>query len=77
MSIENGYNKYEKYEKLANGNYKKVSYDTISESVHMTDGTDLQTKIDEIDEDVKANFDSLTESDSTIITNADIDEMFE
>ena len=59
MSIENGYNKYEKYEKLVNGNYKKVSYDTISESVHMTDGTDLQTKIDDIDEDVKANFDSL------------------
>ena len=54
MAIKDGYNKYERYEKLADGDYRKVSYSTSSETVYMTDGTNLQTKSDEIDTNISA-----------------------
>lgn len=42
------FNKAERYVKQ-DGEYKLLSYATSSESVEMTDGTDLQTKADSID----------------------------
>jgi hypothetical protein len=46
--MANNFHKAERYVKQ-DGEYKLLSYATSSESVEMTDGTDLQTKADSID----------------------------
>lgn len=56
--MASNFNKAERYVKQGD-EYKLLSYATSSESVKMTDGTDLQSKIDGID-------DTLSDIDSTI-----------
>ena len=57
------------------GEYKLLSYASSSESVEMTDGTDLQSKIESVDENIVAETNRATNAENTLTTNlqAEID----
>lgn len=56
--MASNFNKAERYVKQGD-EYKLLSYATSSESVEMTNGTDLQTKIDNIDAEIDTKIDSV------------------
>ena len=56
--MASNFNKAERYLKQGD-EYKLLSYATSSESVEMTDGTDLQTKMDSVDTKIDTKVDSV------------------
>ena len=57
--MASNFNKAERYIKQ-DGEYKLLSYATSSESVEMTGGTDLQTKVNEMDTNISNKIDKTT-----------------
>ena len=51
------------------GEYKLLSYASSSESVEMTDGTDLQTKMNSVDKSISDETTRAKGSESTLTTN--------
>lgn len=66
--MANNFNKAERYVKQ-NGEYKLLSYATSSESVEMTDGTNLQTKANAIDKAISDETTNRIKADTTITNN--------
>lgn len=61
------FNKAERYVKQ-NEEYKLLSYATSSESVEMTDGTDLQTKANNIDKSISDEVTRATNAESDLVS---------
>ena len=62
------FNKAERYLNV-DGEYKLLSYATSSESVEMTDGIDLQTKMDTVDKAISDEVTRAKGAESTLTTN--------
>ncbi len=52
MSIQSGYDKYKRYQKVDDDNYKLISHWTSSNTVHFDDNTTAEEKVAEIDNSI-------------------------
>ena len=64
------FNKAERYLNV-DGEYKLLSYATSSESVEMTDGTDLQTKMNSVDKNLTSEIIRAKETEETLKSRID------